>query len=115
MSTDERTKKMDMRRFKTLDAPDAYEGLHQEICKILDSLERPALFRRDGVRLEIWTEEGSPVYSDPHMPSNWASIVHWLRVLEETCGAHKWSRVIQREDKIFIVSLSVGKGEVRYV
>lgn len=106
---------MDMRRFKTLDAPDVYEGLRQEICKILDSLERPALFRRDGVRLEIRTEEGSPVYSDPHMPSNWASIVHWLRVLEATCGAHKWSRVIQRDDTIFIVSLSVGKGEVRYV
>lgn len=106
---------MDMRRFKTLNADDAYEGLRQEVCKILDSLERPALFRRDGVRLEIWTEEGGPVYSDPNMPSNWGLIVHWLRVLGATGGASKWSRVMQRDDKIFIVALSIGKGEVQYV
>lgn len=106
---------MDMRRFKTLNAADAYDGLRQEICKILGGLERPALFRRDGVRLEIWTEEGGPVYSDPNAPSNWATIVHWLRVLGETCGARKWSSVIQRDDKIFIVALSVGKSEVQYV
>ena len=106
---------MDMHRFKTLNAADAYEGLRREICKILDSLERPALFRRDGVRLEIWTEEGGPVYSNPNIPSNWGAIVHWLRVLGEICGARKWSSVIQRDDKIFIVALSVWKGEVQYV
>lgn len=106
---------MDMRRFKTLNVADAYEGLRLEICKILDSLEHSALFRRDKVRLEIWTEEGAPVYNNPNIPPNWPSIVHWLRVLEQACGSNKWSSAIQRDDKIFVIALSVEKGEAQYV
>ena len=103
---------MGTHRFKTLNVADAYEGLHQEICKVLEALERPTLFMRDGVRLEIWTDEGGPVYTNPNTPPNWASVVHWLRVLDATSGARKWSKVIQRDDKIFIVALSVERGEV---
>ena len=104
-----------MRRFKTLAVADVYEGLLKETCSILDRLEAPAIFKRDGVRLEIWTDEGAPVYSNPNIPSNWGSIVHWLRALVVVSGAQKWSRVIQRDDKVFIVGLSQGRGEVEYV
>lgn len=106
---------MDTRRFKTLTAGDAYEGLYTEVCKILETVERPTLFKQEGVRLEIWTDEGHPTYNNPNIPPNWPLVVHWLRVLSTTCGASKWSRVIQRDDKIFIVGLSVGRGEVAYV
>lgn len=107
---------MDMRRFKVLCAGDAHDALYKEICRVLENVTHPVLFKRDGLRLEIWTEAGGPVYSNPDLPPNWSAITHNLRILDIVCGQREWNKVIQRDGgQSFIVSLRPSRGEVHYV
>lgn len=102
--------------YKTMTASDVYDALSKEIYSVLDNVTRPTIYRRDGLRMEIWTTEGSPAYSNPNIPPNWSAIVHNMQLLTVVCQVQVWRKAIQREDgATFVVGLSLGRGEAEYV
>nr|DAP46936.1 MAG TPA: hypothetical protein [Caudoviricetes sp.] len=108
--------KMGEHTYKIMTASDVYDALSKEIYSVLDNVKHPTIYRRDGLRMEIWTTEGSPTYSSPNVPPNWSAIVHNMQLLTVVCPVEVWRKAIQREDgATFVVELSLGRGEAEYV
>ena len=87
-------------------ASDVYDALSKEIYSVLDNVKRPTIYRRDGLRTEIWTTEGSPAYSRRSTPPNGFEGVAWaMETLEFTGGGTVWKRAISSEDDVYLVTV----------
>lgn len=107
----------DNKRFRTVTTNDAHELVFAAVCKVLETADRSALYKENGVRLEIWSRHGCAMYRAPLPSPNWRELTHAIVVFNAITGLKGWQRTIQRDDgEIFIVDLSLNqRGEVQVV